>query len=110
MDMEQDNEHGVQSFDPKGQEFIQAIVDAAMQIRNGGGSPLSKQNQLFAVTDTVLKFRKSDPEVVTDKVFDFCMTWIAGAVSFNATSGWRLKAFIAFLAGAVTVLVYGRVA
>ena len=100
--------HGTDDFSEAEQEFAESVTLMAVSIRDMNKSGPATQDALVALTTAVLDRRKSHPAIVTDRVYAFCMSWLAGAITFNRDGGWRLKSAVAFLVGAATVMAFHR--
>jgi hypothetical protein len=105
---EQELINGTDDFDTQEKQFCQAVTGMAVELRDISKSAKSTQVGLLTLTNAVLDKRKANPEVCTDRVYAFCMTWLAGAITFNRDVSWRLKSVVSFLAGAATVVVFNR--
>jgi hypothetical protein len=62
-------------------------------------------NQMTDLAGGVIADREHNPDVVTERVYFFCMSWIAGAISMRGR-GLRLgHCAIAFFSGAAIVQI-----
>jgi hypothetical protein len=100
---ENDVSEGIESFNEKEQVFCRTMTELAKKItmKYSGKRAVTA---LLLLAGKVMDSKKSDPDLCTGRVYFFCMSWLAGAVS-SADSGriGMLHCGIAFLAGAAIV-------
>ena len=103
---DKDVSRGTDDFTEPERKFAESVTLAAVDIRNTLKSMRDTQVMLLALTAEVISKRESNPEVVTDRVYAFCMSWLAGALTFNRDGAWQIKSIVSFLVGAATVVVF----
>ena len=97
---------GINHMSDKERAAVEYVTQLAMHIRDGVSHPFRKQELLIDIAVELLKEKRKGNPSITEDVYQFCMTWIAGAITFNADERWKMKSIISFLAGAATVAAY----
>ena len=101
---------GVEAFDESEQQYTKVVVQYARDVRDMSlwyNSNARRKAMLISIMDGIEEGRKLNNEVVTDRVYLFCMSWISGAANFLGSDS-MVGYFIAFATGvAVTAIVCG---
>ena len=101
-----EEKRGVNVMTEEEKGFTDAIVKLACEVRDAGRGMTETRLALLTIVKAVMDRQKATPDVVTDRVYEFCMTWLAGAITFNTGNSWRARAAVAFFAGAATVVAF----
>jgi hypothetical protein len=94
---------GYLAFEKDQQKYVEEVIGVANTLSKMSSTRMHKLEFLIALMGAVTKGHKDENELVNQKVYDFLMSWLAGATHFAADTRIALSHGIAFAAGAAAV-------